>query len=264
MNRFCQYIYKHFATILTLIVTVVTAVVLNCNPSISVGFLDNFLMVAVIGLNLTFLFDFTRNMDAIESEIIDLKKILPTSRLETFSFVDQVAEQLISMVHSGEHEVDIVLFDTQIRTSDPKKISKMQDFINLCSKKKQIKLRLAFVPASDSICQRIDNIIEAEKKKSNSFYAYQESTITFASFMVIDDSYVSIRTPHKNGSKSLYCVVKDKDLCLLYSSWFDILWEEANSVNQNNLVDFIDKYKVLISDANKLVSYKRKAEELIK
>lgn len=263
MKQFLQYLYKHLATTLTLLVTIITAVVVNCMPSISVGFLDNFLMVAVISLNLTFLFDFTRNLDAIGDEIINLKTVLPPSRIETFVSVDQVAEQLTSIVNSGKHEVDIIFFDTHIRTTDPRKVNKMQKFVKLCSKKKRIKLRLAFVPAPDSICQRIDNIFKSEKKKRNSFYAYQESLITFASFMVVDNSFVSIRTPHKNGSKSLYCVIKEENLCLLYSSWFDILWEEANHIDQATLVDFLDKYKHMIPE-EKLKSYRRKAEELAK
>lgn len=263
MKRFWLYLYKHLGTTLTLIVTIITAVVVNCNPSISVGFLDNFLMTAVIGLNLTFLFDFTRNMDKIDDEIIDLKKILPPSRIETFPFVDKVAEQLLSMVYEGRHEVDIVLYDTQIRTLDSKKVNKMQNFIKYCSENRRIKLRLAFVPVEDSICQRIENIIESEKRKSNSFYAYQESTITFASFMIIDASYVSIRTPHQNGSKALYCVVREEQLCTLYSSWFDILWEEATHVDQRTLSDFIIKYENMIPK-DKLLYFKSKAEDLMK
>lgn len=263
MKRFLLYLYKHLGTTLTLIVTIITAVVVNCIPSISVGFLDNFLMTAVIGLNLTFLFDFTRNMDKIDDEIVDLKRILPPSRIETFPFVDKVAEQLISMVYEGNHEVDIVLYDTRIRTSDPKKVSKMQNFIKYCAENKRIKLRLAFVPAADSICQRIENIIESETKRSNSFYAYQESTITFASFMIIDGSYVSIRTPHQNGSKALYCVVREEQLCLLYSSWFNIIWEEATHVNQRTLLDFIIKYENMMSK-DKLLYFKRKAKDLMK
>lgn len=263
MKHFLIYLYKHLATTLTLLVTVVTAVVVNCLPNISVDFLDNFLMAAVIGLNLTFLFDFTRSMDAIDDEITDLKKILPSSRIEMFDSVDQVAEQLTLMVNDGMHEVDIVFYDTKIRTSDPKKVNKMQKFVKFCSENNRIKLRLAFVPAPDSVCQRIENIIEAEKKKSNSFYAYQESSITFASFMVVDGSYISIRTPHKNGSKALYCVVKEDDLCLLYSSWFNILWEEATHVDQTSLSSFIDKYKDIISK-DKLDYYRKCAEDLAK
>lgn len=263
MKRFFLFLIKHFSTTLTLLVTIITAVIVNCMPSVSVGFLDNFLMVAIIGLNLTFLFDFTRNLDETEKEITDLKRILPSSRIKTFASVDKVAEQLTSMINDGDHDVDIVLYDIKIRTSAPKKVNKMQKFIKFCSENKRIKLRLAFVPASDSICQRIENAIEAEVKQSNSFFAYQESKTTFASFMIIDNSFVSIRTPHKNGSKSLYCVVKEENLCLLYSSWFNILWEEANHLDAISLIDFINRYKDLIPE-NKFEDLKKSVEDLIK
>lgn len=263
MKRFLRFLLKHFSTTLTLLVTIGTAIVVNCMPSISVGFLDNFLMVSIIALNLTFLFDFTRNLDETKNEIEEFKHILPPSRIESFDTVDEVAEQLTAMVSEGNHDVDIVLYDIKIRTTDPQKVSKMQGFIKYCSNNKRIKLRLAFVPSPDSICERIENILEAEKTQSNSFYAYQVSQITFASFMVIDNSFVSIRTPHKNGSKSLYCVVKEETLCTLYSSWFSILWEEANHVNALSLSGFIDQYKELIPE-NKYKVFKKSVEALIK
>lgn len=260
--RFLKYLYKHLATTLTLVVTIITAVVVNCNPSISVDFLDNFLMTSIICLNLTFLFDFTRNMETIEHEIVDFKRMFPSSRIETFKSVDQVAKRLTELISSGKHDVDVVLFDTKIRTTDPKKVNKMHDFIHFCSTNRRIKFRLAFSPSSDSIMQRIEDILVAEKRSSNSFYAYQESKLTFASFMIIDNSYISIRTPHKDGSPSLYCIVKEENLCVLYSSWFEVLWNEATHIQRNNLVDFINLYANLIP-SNIIEKYKKDAEGLI-
>lgn len=263
MKKFLKYLYKHLATTTTLVITVVTAIVVNFLPNSTVDFLDNFIIAAIVALNLTFLFDFTRNMDRIEDGINDLKEILPNSRIKTYASVDVVAEQLIAMVSEGKHEVDLVLFDTKVRTADPKKVSKMSKFINICSESKKIKLRLAFVPSADSICQRIESILVSEKGKSESYYAYQESKMTFASFMIIDGSYVSIRTPFKNGSKTLYCVVKEANLCTLYTSWFSILWGESTVVNKDNLISFIQMYKDLIP-TNKIDYYKTKAKELMK
>lgn len=263
MKKFLKYLYKHLATTITILITVITAVVVNCIPNIGIGFLDNFIIAAVIALNVTFLFDFTRNMDNIESEITDLKGILPSSRIKTYNSVDKVAKQLCEMVNEGRHNVDIVLFDTKIRTSNPKKVSEMVKFIRTCSENERIRLRLAFVPAADSICQRIESILDSEKKKRESYYAYQESKMTFASFMVIDSSFVSIRTPFKNGSPTCYCIVREADLCALYSSWFNILWEEAVVVNKDTLLDFIEKYENLIPN-DKIDNYKTKAKDLIK
>ena len=65
MKKFLKYLYKHLATTTTLVITVVTAIVVNCLPDITVGFLDNFIITAIVALNLTFLFDFTRNMDVV-------------------------------------------------------------------------------------------------------------------------------------------------------------------------------------------------------
>lgn len=263
MKKFLKYLYKHLATTITILITGITAVAVNCMPSVSVGFLDNFIIAAVIALNITFLFDFTRNMDSIENEITDLKGILPSSRIRTYNSVDKVAKQLCEMVNEGRHDVDIVLYDTKIRTSNPKKVNKMKKFIKICSENERIRLRLTFVPAADSICQRIDSILASEKKKRESYYAYQESKMTFASFMVIDSSFVSIRTPFKNGSPTRYCIVKEADLCALYSSWFNMLWEEAVIVNKDTLLDFIERYKDLIP-SDKIDDYKTKAKDLIK
>ncbi len=174
MRQFFKYLYNHLATTLTLVVTIITAVGVNCNPSISVDFLDNFLMTAIICLNLTFLFDFTRNMETIEHEFADLKRMFPSSRIETFKSVDQVAKRLTELISSGKHDVDVVLFDTKIRTSDPQKANKMHDFIRFCSISKRIKFRLAFAPTPDSIIQRIEDMLVAEKRNCNSFYALKD------------------------------------------------------------------------------------------
>lgn len=256
MKKILKYIYKHFATLLTLLVTVITSIILNCIPDISVGFFENFVMASIIGLNLTFLFDFTKSIDLIDNKIEDLKTSFPSSRIQTFESVDQVAENLRFLLNTGKHTIDIIIFDTKIRTSNPKKVNKMHDFLRYCSSSNKIKLRLAFVPAEDSICERIENIIESEKKNSNSYFAYQESKLTFASFMIIDDTYVSIRTPHKNGSKSLYCIVNEQNLYIIFSSWFNILWDESNHIDKDNLDDFISKYNSIIP-REKLNKYKK-------
>lgn len=245
------YIRKHLSSFIVLVITIIVDVYLNVNSKIELSLAENVFLAGLIGLNISFLCDFIKNMDSIDDKIDRLSKTFPDTLIETYPTVDLVADELKLMVSTGTHQVDIVLYDTEVRTRDPNKVSKMKEFMEYCSEKPRIKLRLAFVPSKDSICHRIDNIIASENKHSESYYAYQESSITFASFMIIDNEYVSIRTPHKNGSTSMYCVVREKDLCTLYSSWFSILWDEATHINKAGLNDFIEKYSHLIPEEKK-------------
>lgn len=229
------------------------------NVSSDVSRIENVIICAVSALTISFLADFLKKTDEIASEVQDLKEILPPSRIESYESVDQVAQQLMDLVRVGKHDVDIVLYDTQIRSRDYKKINKMHEFMRLCADKKEIKMRLSFVPAADSINQRILNFIESEEKKSNSFYAYQYSVISFASFMVIDGKYISLRAPHKDGSKPSYCIVKEKSLCELYQSWFNILWSEAEHLDKENIKVLLEEYRSSIDNINTIT---RRLEKL--
>lgn len=247
MKDIFDYIKKHFVTLLTILGTIILDIVLNANQTITITPVENFVMIAFISLNTTFLFDFTKNIDDANKDIQDLKNIFPPTRIQTYRSVDEVALEILSLVKSGTHNVDMIMFDTKTRTSDPRKVSKMRNTVSYCIKKKDITLRMAFVPSADNIVFRVNGIIDALKDNNNSYFAYQESKITFASFMVIDNRYVSIRTPFKNGSQTAYCIVKEQNLCKLYSSWFDILWEEAVHLNRANISSFVNKQKTIIS-----------------
>lgn len=220
-----SYLKKHAVTLITLAILIIGGVYINVADNVSR--LENTMLGALVALTISFLCDFLKRSDAIEASVAELKRVLPTSRIMSFQTVGEVAEQLHSLIENGNHNVDIVLYDIAIRSKNTKQSEKMADFIRNCVDNRRIKLRLAFIPADDSINQRIENYLESEEKKSNSFFAYQESKISFASFMMIDGEYVSVRAPHKEGSKSIYCVVKEEDLCNLYSAWFEMLWAEA-------------------------------------
>ncbi len=101
MKRFLKYLYKHFTTVLTLLATIITSIALNCSSKITVDLVDNFLIASIISLNLTFLFDFTRNIDSINNKINEFKKTIPSSRIESFESVDQVAEKLFEIINDG-------------------------------------------------------------------------------------------------------------------------------------------------------------------
>jgi hypothetical protein len=243
-----NYAKRHFVTLLTILGTVVLDIVLNANETITITPVENVLMIAIIALNLTFLFDFTKNIDDANNNMHDLKRLLPPTRIQTYRSVDEVAFEILSLVKdSRTHRVDMVMFDTKIRTADPKKVSKMKDTVSYCTKNKRITLRLAFTPSPDNIVFRVNGVIDSIKDNNNSHFAYQDSKITFASFMVIDSCYVSLRTPFKNGSQTVYCIVKEPNLCELYSSWFNILWDEASHLNQGNINDFVNSQNAIIS-----------------
>lgn len=259
--RFREYISRHFATVLTIIITAITAVVFNILPSVSVSPIDNLIFGAIIALNATFLFDFSKNQDRIIHDLSELKSSLPDNSVYTYFQVDKVAEELMNMVKSGKHEVDLVFFDTQIRTQQQRQVNKMIEFVNYCTDKESIRIRLAFVPSADSIDERIQGIIKSLEKRNESYYAFQESKMTFASFMIVDESYVSIRTPFKNGSRKSYCIIKEPNLCQLYSSWFHILWEESTKIDKDSLECFIENHSDLITKS-RIKEYRKKAKEI--
>lgn len=235
-----RFFKKHFLTILVIVSTAIAQIVLNFVTNVSI--MENFVMSAVLGLNMTFLFDFARNIDDTSEKVEDLNRILPESRIEVYESVDAVAKQFKQIVHDGHHTVDIVLFDTKVRTSDPTKVSKMQRFISDCTNNPRIKLRMTFVPAEDSICERIENALNAIKKQNNSYFAFQRSTVSFASFLIIDNEIMSIRTPFKNGSPTSYCIIRETELCKLFSSWFSVLWNESTYLTDDTIQELCTEY----------------------
>ncbi len=259
---------EHTEAAITFCVIVIADIILNIiqylpNSTISITPFENIiagllaLVFAALLAILSKFKDLSRgDMNTVNKldEIEDIIKILPDSRIQTYKSVDEAANDFLKRVRQkGEHTVDLALLDTKIRTpaSSSDKINVMRDFISYCNEQNEIKFRLLFNPATDSIVDRYKIIIQSFLKDTNSYFAYQESSISFASIIIIDDSVVSIRTPFKDGSKTAYCVVKNKALCDVYSSWFTLLWNEAVVLNKENISEFDQKYQNLIPPENK-------------
>ncbi len=238
-----KYIKKHFITLITAIASIVASVYLNFTTQISI--FENIILALIILLITSQIFEYNNYLDKIEDKITDLNNILPESRVITYNSVEKMAQNLGQLISIGDHSIDFVSLDKKHRTPIAKSRKSMTNFVNKCLTSKNIKFRYIISLNSNNIETIIHNIIETKVNEHNSFFAiYQNVSISFASFFIIDKKYLSIRTPYHNGMLPRYCLIYDKQICDLFISWFKTLWDESTKIDStNDLKEMLEPYK---------------------
>ena len=128
---------------------------------------------------------------------------------------------IISEERSGGHSVDFITLDKFFVLND-KPMSKLLKKIN---SDKKIAFRFFTAINSKSYYTILQLMNESISCGHNSSYALCRAEIPFASFFIVDEKYLIIRTPCDSDKRHRhYDIIIDDDIVALFQSWYNVLW----------------------------------------
>ncbi len=245
-----EFLQKHWITIATLVVSLVLSIIVGVIETISV--FEGIICGLITLLIITFVFDFDRYLEKIvKSQELQLNQ-LKHSAVYDFDSVDKCAIKVGELIQSGEnHTVDFVSLDTKIRTQVKDARRPMYKLLDDFVSKKNIKLRYLTTISAKNFETIAQFIKKSQKKGNDSNFALCVSTIPFASFYIIDNMYLVIRTPYDTSTPKHYCIVENEVMIRVYQSWFDMLWKASEIIDNKEVIDKVySQIKSDISEAD--------------
>lgn len=234
-----KYLKQHFIVVITLFAAVISTAVLNFISEVTI--IENLIIALLILLITTFVFDFNKMLDKIllKEELLE-KKLGPES-VSDFDSVDKCASEISHKISTGKHTIDFVSLDAKIRTPKESKRKVMAKLLEKFVTSEKIKLRYISTVNSENYRTILNFIILSKGEQKNSFYAICDCELPFASFYIIDKKYLVIRTPYNSSVEKHYCIINDKSICSLFSSWFEMIWQTSQVIEKKDQLQTIFK-----------------------
>ena len=150
----------------------------------------------------------------------DLKNIVSEISPTQIRFFDNSSDWVDAMellVKNGKHTVDTASLDSSTRTKSPNSRSRIWNHITDCCKNENIKFRHIVRVRKNNYSNLLDRLL-AGSEKENSFYAYYElpQTFSFPTFGIIDDRFISTRSPYSEGETPRYYIIENKEIAYYY------------------------------------------------
>lgn len=153
--------------------------------------------------------------------------------IKAYESTEDSIAALQALLSSGNHSFDIVSLDQKVRTRTTSvKKHPTVNLINETVKNGKIKVRYLFLPRKDNLVRVIRRMATGNHDK-NSFFSYisTNNMPPFASFFLIDDSVLLVRSPYDEGEHSEYVIIENSEIVNVFVKWFSSLWKSAQSIN---------------------------------
>lgn len=170
-----------------------------------------------------------------------MDSLMDSSSIESLESVDLCAQELMHMVRKGNHIVDFVSIDTEVRTKNQKENHLMHMAVQSLFQNKNIKLTYITMLRNDTVARFISNISLGNLHSNGNMYAYFDSgnAIPFATFLVVDNKYVITRSPYEVGQDASYIIIRNEVLAKHYKNWVSFIWKSAKKIESADDIDTI-------------------------
>lgn len=222
-------ILKTLVSSITIIVAFVYAIINGVNGTLPKS--EGMILSLLILISTTFLVN-SLGEDKKWSEI--KKSIQETTGCQIIEFSSSYdwAVYMDSMIKSGQHTVDTASLDSTVRSKAPRSHERTWQHLNNLAKKSNVKFRHIIRVRKNNFENLLQRII-CGSAKQNSFYAYYllPQNFSFSTFGIIDNRYVSVRAPYKEGEQAKYIIVDNVQIAQLFSKWFEDLWANSEHIS---------------------------------
>lgn len=192
------------------------------------------ILLLLILISTTFILD---NMDEdqkwrnIENDLKNIVSEISPTQIRFFDNSSDWVDAMELLVKNGKHTVDTASLDSSTRTKSPNSRSRIWNHITDCCKNENIKFRHIVRVRKNNYSNLLDRLL-AGSEKENSFYAYYElpQTFSFPTFGIIDDRFISTRSPYSEGETPRYYIIENKEIAYYYIRYFKELWEQAINI----------------------------------
>ena len=192
-------------------------------------------------------------------------QISTISDCQTFEFNNghDWAEYMDNMVKEGVHSIDTASLDSSVRSKSSIDHNRIWDHLLNTAKNPNINFRHIIRIRKNNINNLLDRISSGSIKEK-SYYSYYDlpQEFSFTTFGIIDNLYVSLRSPYEDGVAPKYYIIKNKYVADIFSKWFENLWLHSSKIESiDDLERIVEKFdyneEVLKSIKSKLEIIKK-------
>lgn len=232
-----QFLKNNWLTIISLFATTISDIILNVTTTVSL--FENLILGLLILIIVTILIETNKKLINIYDNTEKHLHRLLFEEVYSFSSVKDMANHMNELLKNGEHTIKFLSLDQKIRTENNDK-EFMIKLVKKLEESKNITFQYIF-----NLTNKESNSFQKKDYQQlrikNTYFGYSSNKIPFASFFIIDNIYLSIRSPHKMGMEKKYCWIKNEDIVKLFSNWFSMLWDECNKIETEKDIDDLNK-----------------------
>jgi len=204
---------------------------------------ENMILSLLILISTTYLLENIDNNNKWKKMNEDIKNIvhnIAECKISVFENSNDWIDAMDKIIENGKHSVDTVSLDSSTRTKVKRKHDKIWNHIKGLAENPNIKFRHVIRVRKNNYENLLDRIISGNSK-NDSYYAYYflPEKLPFATFGIIDNKYISSRSPYENGETPRYLIIESKELSDYYISWFNHLWIDSNKITSSKCLNEI-------------------------
>ena len=234
------------------IITVITAIVytvyqgLTSQLSIYEGLI--MALLCLIALSAVLLdFDNERQWTKVKNDLSKELSSVSSCRIRVFHNSSEWIAAMKELTKEGTHVQDTASIDAATRSKAKKNHNDIWNYINECCKDDKTTFRHIVRIRKNNFENLLDRILSGSAN-CNTYFAFYDldPSFSFPTFGIIDNKYVSTRSPYHEGEKPNYMIIENKELVEYYTRYFTELWLYSNKINSVQILE--QHYKKFKSD----------------
>lgn len=152
-------------------------------------------------------------------------------QIQTFSSTSDWVSAMDEIIKDGHHTVDTASLDSGTRSKSQGQHSKVWQHINKCCSNENITFRHIVRVRANNLNNLLDRILSGSASKDSYFSFFQlDEKFSFPTFGIIDNRYISTRSPYQAGETPAYYIIESKELVSYYSRYFNDLWSNSQKI----------------------------------
>lgn len=198
-------------------------------------------------------FDENRKWNEIKKDIDKEISSVASCKIKKFTNSSEWVNAMKELTKEGPHVQDTASLDYSTRSKAKKDHSAIWDYINLCCSDNKTTYRHIVRVRKNNFENLLDRILSGSAN-NNTYFAYYdlESTFSFPTFGIIDNKYVSTRSPYQEGEQPCYMIIENEELVKYYSRYFMELWQNAKKIDNISVLEsFFFKFESQFNDKEK-------------
>lgn len=177
--------------------------------------------------------DDDKKWKGIEKKLKDTISAVSPSQIQVFENSADWVDAMELIIKSGEHTVDTASLDAETRSKASGQRTRIWSHITDCCKNSNITFRHIVRIRKNNFENLLERII-AGTSKQNTYFAYYElpQDFSFPTFGIIDNRYVSTRSPYHEGEIPHYIIIENKEVATYFNRYFRELWDNGKKIRK--------------------------------
>lgn len=199
-------------------------------------------------------FDDERKWKEVKQNLSEEISSITSCRIIMYSNSTDWVIAMKKLTQNGRHIQDTASLDSSTRSKAKKDHTAIWSYINECCSDSNTTYRHILRIRKNNFDNLLNRIISGSANK-NTYFAYYEldASFSFPTFGIIDNRYVSTRSPYKEGEQPCYMIIESKQLVEYYNRYFLELWTNAKKIdNVQILENFFNRFKDQYSEEEKI------------